>query len=271
VNDARCQLKLFNTSVEKPKRKDAMKTYKLMPALLVTLSALFLETAALRGEDKEKVVEFADTEIFFEFNSTDLDLGIQLFFDAPGWKRVTVKGPDGRLFEVKNGGGLKRIGSTEVFTESAEPPLSEENLAEEMAEFMAMFPAGEYQFNGTTIKGEKLVGSAELTHNLPAPVSLLVDGFPLIQWIPGAGGPAVAGYEVVAEMVVEDALGEEQEYVNTATFPASVTSFTVSEQFASLAIEFATSGALQELKIEVIAREPSGNKTITEELVFEQE
>ncbi len=219
----------------------------------------------------DRVEQFADTKIFFEFNATDNDLGIQLFFDGPGWEEVEVSGPGGRsIFEVENGGGLKRIGSTEVFTESAEPPLDENNLEADIAAFLAKFPAGTYEFEGETIDGAELEGTAELTHALPAMVDLIVDDFPLIAWEPGDGGPEVVRYHAVAEMVAEED-GEERVFVQATDFPADITSMTVSPEFANLADEFAAAGALLELKVEVIAEEASGNKTITEEPIFELE
>jgi hypothetical protein len=74
-----------------------------------------------------------------------------------------------------------------------------------------------------------------LSHKLPAPVELEIEldmdnSSAVIQWADKSeeGDPAIVGYEVVAEMVAEDESGEEQVYVNNATFPASVGSFTVS-------------------------------------------
>ena len=80
----------------------------------------------------------------------------------------SVSGPDGTIFEVENDGSLKEIGSTEVFTERAEPPLEEGNLEESIAEFLALFPEGEYGSEGETVEGDRLVGTAVLTHYIPA-------------------------------------------------------------------------------------------------------
>ncbi len=43
------------------------------------------------------VIEFADAAVFFECNATDVDLGMQLFFDAEGWETVQISGPVGKL------------------------------------------------------------------------------------------------------------------------------------------------------------------------------
>jgi tetratricopeptide (TPR) repeat protein len=74
-----------------------------------------LETAA-HGEP------FDIAEVFFEFNTTDDDLGFQLFLDAEGWRRVTLHNPsDNRLLQVLADGPLANLGITELRFESAEP------------------------------------------------------------------------------------------------------------------------------------------------------
>lgn len=218
-------------------------------------------------------VEFAEAEIFFEFNSTDLDLGMHLFFDAEGWENVSVSGPDGTVFSVDNGGGLREIGSTEVFTESAEPPLDEENLAQEMAEFLARFPEGEYEFEGRTIDGDRLVGSAVLSHDLPAAPRLL---FPdpeaeenvadpqdaVIEWMDTSeeGDPAIERYQVVAEFEEEDTGSVFEFVVDVRADPEAATqSVTVPvEWFESL------EGLAGEFKAEVVAIAADRNATIAE-------
>ena len=219
------------------------------------------------------VIEFDEAEIFFEFNSTDLDLGIHLFFDAEGWEQVEVKGPDGTIFEVQNNGSLKQIGSTEVFTESAEPPLDGQNLDAEMAAFLARFPAGEYEFEGTTIGGAPLAGTAVLTHDLPAAPSLV---FPnpdaaenvadpldtVVEWrdTSEAGDPTIVRYHVVAEF-------EEEETERTFVFGVDVLADPSAEtQSVTVPSEFFDSleGLQGEFKAEVVAIAEGKNATISE-------
>lgn len=226
-------------------------------------------------DDDEEEIEFAETAIFFEFNSTDRDLGIQIFFDAEGWKEVEVKGPDGSIFEVENGGGLKDIGSTEVFTESAEPELCPEeeeecDLQAAIEEFLMQFPEGEYEFEGETVEGQELVGSAELSWDLPEAVELIdpAENFPTIEWsAPSEESAEIVGYQAVAELVIEDDEGEEVVYVQSTDLPAGVFSVETSPQFAALVEQFGD--AVVELKVELIAIGANGNKTITEEPVIE--
>ncbi len=218
-------------------------------------------------------VEFAAAEVFFEFNSTDLDLGLHIFFDAEGWERVKVSGPGGKVFAVDNGGSLKEIGSTEVFTESAEPPLDEENLEEEMADFFSRFPAGEYKFDGRTTNGDTLVGTAVLSHGLPA-APLLV--FPdeeseenfadaedaIIEWMDTSeeGDPVIERYQVVAEF-------EEEETGSVFKFVVDVRADPEAEtQSVTVPYEFFEN--LQDLegeyKAEVVAIAAGKNATIAE-------
>ncbi|MFQ6028392.1 MAG: hypothetical protein ACE5Q6_12940 [Dehalococcoidia bacterium] len=168
------------------------------------------------NNDDEEVVEFAATDIFFEYNATDLDLGLHLFFDAVGWEEVEVSGPDGKIYEVDNGEGLKEIGSTELFTESAEPPLDEENLEQEIADFLALFPEGVYEFEGETTDGKELEGTATLSHNLAAaPIMIFPDPDTeeniadpedmVLEWSDGSGpgDPEIVKYEAVVEFEEE--------------------------------------------------------------------
>jgi hypothetical protein len=248
----------------------------MLPIFLAAVIALIVGVTGSESWAIDNLItetEFAETAIFFEENATDGDLGIQIFFDGEPWEIVWVISPENHVvFDVSNGGSLNEIGSTEVFTESAEPSFDE--LSRE--ELLALFPGGEYKFIGITVEGKVIGGTTMLTQDLPAAVDveLVVMGdSSIIEWVDksGIGDPEIVSYEVVTEMVVEDASGEERVFVNTATFPASVTSFTVSPEFVGAALDFFTEGELLEAKVEVIAIEESGNKTITEEIVFEAE
>ena len=254
--------------------------YKIaVGVLLVAGVALSLGTAVWAddgdedGENDGEVIEFAETKIFLEFNSTDLDLGIHIFFDAVGWEEVEVNGPDSTIFEVENDGSLKEIGSTEVFTESAEPPLDEDNLDQEIAEFLALFPEGEYEFEGETVDGDRLVGTAVLAHDLPAAPGLV---FPdpeseenvadpedtVIEWSDTSeeGEPAIVRYQVVVEF-------EEDETELVLKFVVDVLADPEAEtQSMTVPTEFFESleGLEGEFKAEVLAIAGNGNATIVE-------
>ncbi len=106
-----------------------------------------------------------DARIIVETNFTDGDAGIQVFLDGEGWKTMSVKGPNGKkVFDIKAKGDLKKeLGLTELFWESEEPNFSEMTLAD----ILELFPEGDYEFKGKSVEGDKLTGSATLSHELP--------------------------------------------------------------------------------------------------------
>ncbi len=249
------------------KRIGGIEMRRHMRTLPVFLAAV---VALLVTAPKVWAIPFAETAIFFEFNSTDLDLGIHIFFDATGWEEVEVTGPDGTIFEVENDGSLREIGSTEVFTESAEPPLCAAEECEEgeleaaIDAFLAMFPEGKYSFEGTTVEGKKLSGMAELSHDLPVAVSLDLDDFStddIILWTDNseAGDPEIVGYQAVYEFLEQG--GDKRVFVFSVDLPATATMVTVPPNFLSVLPN------CSEAKVEVLAIGADGNKTITEEEV----
>ena len=58
-------------------------------------------------------------------------------------------------------------------------------------------------------------------------------------------------------------------FVDTTTLPVDATMVTASPEFVSTAAAFRAAGKLLVLKVEVLAIEVSGNRTITELVLFE--
>ncbi len=188
-------------------------------------------------------IPFADTEVFFEFNSTDNDLGLQIFLDAEGWETVRVKDPTNtKIVQFNATGNFAELGITELRLESAEPSP---------AEVLALFPPGEYKFRGKTVEGERLVGEGELSHDLLTPPTFTPsDGEEVdleeveVEWYaPGA--------ELV-EIIIES---DDSEAVFDVIVEADVESLDVPEQFFEPNTEY---------KIEILSISENGNKTITE-------
>jgi hypothetical protein len=85
--------------------------------------------------------------------------------DGEGWKEVRIFGPDGtKLLDVQVTGEMGQHGLTTLLYESAEYGTDE--LTRD--EFLARFPEGDYRVEGTMLDGEMLVGTMELTHDIPA-------------------------------------------------------------------------------------------------------
>ena len=63
------------------------------------------------------VLPFSDAEVFFEFNTTDNDLGFQVFLDAEGWNKVDISDPaNSKVVQVMTQGPLAELGITELST-----------------------------------------------------------------------------------------------------------------------------------------------------------
>lgn len=188
-------------------------------------------------------IPFDDAEVFFEFNTTDNDLGLQIFLDAEGWKTVRVADPDrGEIVQITAEGNLSRLGITELRFESAEPSP---------AEVLALFPPGRYEFLGRTVAGARLRSKATLSHDfLPAPTFSPADGQAvepnntIVTW----SAPGAERVEVILE---HEASGD----VFDVTVAGSVTSLNVPPQFLRRGTEY---------KIEILAVAENGNRTIGE-------
>ncbi len=281
----------------------------MLPVLLVAMDALILVASAPVswgfGGHGHGEVELDEAEVFIEYNSTDGDFGIHFFWDGEPWKWMTVWNE--HLWPVLNVSTRENVraqGLTEAFFESAEPTLDELSLEQ----FLDRFPEGEYRFRGRTLHWKRLVGEADFTHVIPCPPNIIEavwnsDTPTLsVEWAevttvvdadqeipdPEEGPPTcidpideiefeIVGYEAVFELVIvvgEEPDAEEQVYKETTTLPAGAIMVTASPEFTQLAVDAAEDAINEEevkaeLKVEVIAKEESGNSTITEIGVFE--
>ena len=247
-----------------------MKQMHLLAVLLVPIVVLLVLGAAV---SKSWALPLAEAKIYFEYNSTDQDLGIHIFTDGEAWNELEVTGPDGTIFVANNDNQLSEIGSTEFFTESAEPGLAEgcegecndDDIEAAILAFQEKFRAGKYEFFATPIEGADLKGRGTLSHSLPAPPEISSPGEedgslnpeePIISWSPGEGGATVVRWEVVVEF---EKRGTEETYKVTYELPAAATSVTVAKEFFD-----SLSGFQGEYKAEVLGIAANRNATITE-------
>ena len=227
------------------------------------LAAVSPTAEATESEDHDwgaPVVPLKDARLKIEFNATDRDVGVQLFIDADPWKSMDVYDPWGRLvFRATARGSVAKQGGTELFLESGEPSLDDVPLSV----FLARFPPGQYRIVGRGIQGEKLVGAARFTHNIPAgPVLLspaedaVVDPNQLVvtwQRVSPANGSPIIGYQV---LVVKPNTGMRglPKIILDVTMPPGATSMAVPPGFLlrDSAYEW-----------EVLAIESGGNQTLS--------
>jgi len=220
-------------------------------------------------------IPFDEANVFLELNNTDGDLGLHALIDGDAWEKLEICGSSkSEALKVKVKGKLAKQGLTELFFESAEPPFDE--LPPD--QFLQRFPAGTYRIEGTTIEGDKLKSTDELTHLLPAP--------------PGnvrlSGTPAVANCDVVplpmiAEPVVItwDAVTTSHPTIGTTSASIDLVAYQVVIERAEptplvVNVELAPTPAPQfqipseliapgqQIKFEILAREASGNQTAIE-------
>jgi hypothetical protein len=232
------------------------KRLTLIAAGVAALALLGAVSTAL-GHDQTsdaagQPTRLAAATLIIEVNGTDGDAGLQFFLDGDPWNSMTISDQNGNVVvDVDAEGRLKDWGLTELFSESNEPPFSEVPLAE----FKARFPEGKYTFVGETIEGEKLVGTARLSHDIPEPPEIIspADGATVdrdgvvARWQapPEPPGIDIIGYRVIATR--EDPLR-----VYQVELPASARKVPIPKAFLQ-------SGTEYELEIQAI--EESGNWT----------
>lgn len=265
-----------------------MNHYSKLAAGAAAALALGVAGADDYGDDDDDELPFDEAFLYFELNDTDGDLGIHGKVDGGPWTSVQINDPDDRrIMIVRNGGRLRRQGLTELFFESAEPPFDE--LAPER--FFKRFPEGTYEIEGRTLERRELESEVELTHVIPAPAVVRVNGQPMalqceededgydapqvsapitISWDPvtmshpDSEGPGAAvqppvpveivNYEIVVEAELEID-GDEFVSVFSVILPPEVTSMTVPSEMLALTDTF---------KYELLAREQSYNQTAVE-------
>lgn len=212
-------------------------------------------------------LELDEAEVFIEFNSTDGDFGLQVFFDGEAWDKMAIFAPgDQPALRIQAARNLALQGLTEGFFESREP--SPEKLS--MEEFLERFPEGEYEFEGFTIEGAELEGETEFTHSIPSPPAGL---FPAEGSVVPANTALLAGFDAVTqdlhgadlEPLLYEIVVEAEEEELTRIFSVTLDGSAEQPQ-VTLPPEFLTPGG--EYKLEIIVQEPSGNRTITEALFF---
>ena len=180
-----------------------------------TILAIAAATSALAGPAFAQAVPFTKSDIYFELNATDGDIGLHGILDGDSWKTATIKGPGGfTVLRAVPNQASPEFGMTELFFESNEPPLEERSFAE----LIALFPPGAYSFVGVRAEDNvRMTGRDVLSTAMPCPPSVptprVSDDDIVIRWTPRAGSynpdtgvcspsnpVAVAAYQVVVEL-----------------------------------------------------------------------
>ncbi len=201
-----------------------------------------------------KPIRFEQHDLYIEYNATAGDAGLQLGADAESWRRFTLYDTQGKvLIHIGARGRLHDpFGLSELFLEASEPAFTKVPFNV----FTRRFPEGTYRFRGVSSNGRTLVGADHLSHLVPAAPDVtspaggaLVDpnGF-TVSWDPVT---KPAGVQIVTyQVIINQGDRELSMYV-----PPEVTSVTVPGELHEPGTK--TGG-------EILARDKSGNQTITE-------
>jgi hypothetical protein len=242
----------------------AMGSFSMLPGLLVALVALIIVTAIPEAWAQGEL----EAKLIIETNFTDRDSGIQVFTDGDPWKKIEIKNPRGKkILDVLAQGNLKKFGLTELFLESNEPNYDEMSLIE----ILSLFPEGEYKFRGLSVEGEKLEGTAELSHEIPcAPDNLS----PFNGAIVNSALDVIISWNPVVNMLDNDAETCTGGPITVETYQVIVENLETEKVFSifleaepagnqvTLPDEFITSNSIY--KYEVLAIAENGNQTIGE-------
>ncbi len=220
------------------------------------------DIAGQSGGTKQPV-PLKEAKLNIEHNATDEDTGFQGAIDSEGWERLDITGPNGRILTFRALGGLRSLGLTELFFETVEP----ENAEVPIDEVLAVLPEGAYTIEGTTVEGGRTIGTALLTHAIPAgpvlrfppegatvpPTNLVVSWSPVTTTITGED-VTIIRYQLIVEVDEEPhphAIGKRGLSIYV---PASATSVTVPNEFLEPGTAYLW---------EVLAIEESGNQTLS--------
>jgi hypothetical protein len=232
---------------------------KIIPLFLA--ATLWLDGAesrfSLRNNRFNRVptIPFAGIQLFFELNDSDEDLGVQLNLGSSEyWRALSIYAPNGReIFEIETSSSLKLQGIADLFFESGEPDL-DEGVEETI---LRRFPEGDYVFVGKSIDGDRLYGTATLTHTIPPGPTRVspLDGSNVarnnvvVEWsVTPSTDYVIDSFQVI---VIKE---EQQQFAFDERLPAEARSASIPADF----LEYDT-----EYEVEVLTRETSGNQAIS--------
>lgn len=132
--------------------------------------AMFAASAAVAANDNNLAVSaptpFEEASLIVEQNATDGDTEVVIFGVAgdEGLRLLRIKSPDGRKIATLLAPDPTTLGIREFLFESPEPPGEA---------ILAAYPEGNYVLYGESVSGEAFRSVLNLSHDLPAPVTIL--------------------------------------------------------------------------------------------------
>lgn len=192
--------------------------------LAFTVGVVLASTSTLSvaggSPHKTALAEFEFVTIHVEQNTTDGDTEVVISAKAgdEGLHTLSIKTPDRRHVAHVLSLDRSMMGVREFVFESPEPPGEA---------ILAAYPEGTYTFTGVSSIGERFRGQAVLSHELPAPVTIL---HPAQNARVGAGSLSVQWSAVtgISEYVIEfENESADPEQILRVNVPGSQTSFEI--------------------------------------------
>ena len=187
--------------------------------------AMFAASAAVAANDNilaaSTPTPFEEASLIVEQNATDGDTEVVIFGIAgdEGLRLLRIKSPDGRKVATLLAPDPTTLGMREFLFESPEPPGEA---------ILAAYPEGRYVLYGESVTGEVFRSVLTLSHDLPAPVTIL---HPAHEAELPAREPLVVRWSKVpgiAEYVLEfENETEEREQAFTINLAPHVTSYRI--------------------------------------------
>ena len=241
---------------------------------LAALSAAMVLSAGVSTANAA-APSISDAHVFFELNDTDQDLGVHAKVEADPWVNLQLFNRwRQRLLNINVEGVLATEGLNEFSFESSEPNFR--RLPPEV--LFGRYPEGQYLLVAFGIHGARMDRFTEVSHLLPSPPVVAVNGIPAAtdcdsEDIPEFSGDdieiereevthshptigrvnepvTIVNYEVIIEV-------PEANWKASTILPPDADSFEVPEEILELAEEGL-------VKYEVLAREASDNQTAIE-------
>ena len=147
------------------------------------------------------LVRLEEATMIVEVDSTVGDAGVQFFLDGEPWRSITISAPNGRTLGHRRRGSAEEPGPGP----SSSPRATSRPSTRSGWSSSQRFPEGRYTFVGETIEGDRVIGSARLSHDIPegpaitSPEDLSAQTGVVARW---SGPPEPPGIDIVGYRVI---------------------------------------------------------------------